>query len=91
MLLYANLIRIHNNMRIASNVTFATYDVTHLVLNNMELEDKQRFSETVGYIELMDNVFVGTNCTIVGNVRIGPNAIVAAGAVVSRTFRLTVW
>lgn len=82
--LYANLIRIHNNVRIASNVTFATHDVTHLVLNNMDSENKQSFSETVGCIELMDNVFIGTNCTIVGNVRIGPNAIVAAGAVVSR-------
>ena len=82
--LYANLIRIHNNVRIASNVTFATHDVTHLVLNNMLPENAGKFSETVGCIELMNNVFVGTNCTIVGNVRIGPNAIVAAGAVVSK-------
>ncbi len=40
--------------------------------------------ETVGCIEIMDNVFIGTNTTIVGGVRIGPNAIVAAGAVVTR-------
>lgn len=33
--LYARLIRIHNNVRIASNVTFATHDITHLVLNKM--------------------------------------------------------
>lgn len=32
----------------------------------------------------MDNVFIGTNVTIVGGVRIGPNAIVAAGAVVTK-------
>lgn len=32
----------------------------------------------------MDNVFIGTNTTIVGGVRIGPNAIVAAGAVVTK-------
>ena len=32
----------------------------------------------------MDNVFIGTNSTIVGGVRIGPNAIVAAGAVVTK-------
>lgn len=82
--LYANLIRIHDNVRIASNVTFATHDVTHLVLNNMELHNEKKYTETVGCIELMDNVFIGTNCTIVGNVRIGPNAIVAAGAVVTK-------
>ena len=35
-------------------------------------------------IELMDNVFIGTNSTIIGGVRIGPNAIVAAGAVVTK-------
>lgn len=80
--LYAELIRIHNNVRIASHVTFATHDVTHLMLNNMDYDRK--FSETVGCIELMDNVFIGTNCTIVGNVRIGPNAIVAGGAVVTK-------
>ena len=82
--LYANLIRIHNNVRLASNVTFATHDITHFVLNNMDLEDGKKFPETVGCIEIMDNVFIGTNCTIVGNVRIGPNAIVAGGAVVSK-------
>lgn len=82
--LYANLIRIHNNVRIASHVTFATHDVTHMVLNNMDRADERKFSETVGCIEIMDNVFIGTNCTIVGNVRIGPNAIVAGGAVVSK-------
>lgn len=32
----------------------------------------------------MENVFIGTNCTILGNVRIGPNAIVAAGGVVTK-------
>lgn len=81
--LYANLIRIHNNVKIASNVTFATHDVTHTMLNKMTGTDNP-FQETVGCIEIMDNVFIGTNVTLVGGVRIGPNAIVAAGAVVTR-------
>ena len=33
--LYANLIRLGNNVHIASNVSFLTHDGTHLVLNNM--------------------------------------------------------
>lgn len=33
--LYANLIRLGNNVHIASNVSFLTHDVSHLVLNNM--------------------------------------------------------
>ncbi len=82
--LYAKLIRIHNNVRLASNVTFATHDITHFVLNKMPNSRRGGYSETIGCIELMDNVFVGTNSTIVGGVRIGPNAIVAAGAVVTK-------
>lgn len=81
--LYAKRIRIHNNVRIASNVTFATHDITHFLLNKMP-ELPEEYSETIGCIEIMDNVFIGTNCTIVGGVRIGPNAIVAAGAVVTK-------
>lgn len=34
--LYAKLIRIHNNVRIASNVTFATHDITHVMLNHAQ-------------------------------------------------------
>ena len=81
--LYANLIRIHDNVRIASNVTFATHDVTHYMLNNMP-GSKGGFTETLGCIDIMDNVFIGANVTIVGGVRIGPNAVVAAGAVVTK-------
>lgn len=33
--LYAKLIRIHNNVRLASNVTFATHDITHYVLRKL--------------------------------------------------------
>ncbi len=33
--LYAKLIRIHNNVRLASNISFATHDITHFVLNKM--------------------------------------------------------
>ena len=82
--LYAKLIRIHNNVRIASNVSFATHDITHFVLNKRLLSREREYNETIGCIELMDNVFIGANSTIIGGVRIGPNAIVAAGAVVTK-------
>lgn len=81
--LYAKLIRIHNNVRIASNVSFVTHDITHAMLNKRSNNEKVN-NEIVGCIEIMDNVFVGTNVTILNNVRIGPNAIVAAGAVVTK-------
>ena len=34
--LYANLIKIGNNVHIASNVHFITHDITHIMLNNRE-------------------------------------------------------
>ena len=82
--LYAKLIRIHNNVRLASNVTFATHDITHRMLNKHPDFSGGGYCETIGCIEIMDNVFIGTNSTLVGGVRIGPNAIVAAGAVVTK-------
>ena len=38
--------------------------------------------ETVGPVRIKDNVFIGYNAIIMANVTIGPNSIVAAGAVV---------
>lgn len=40
--------------------------------------------DSVGKVEIRDNVFVGHNCIIQGGVTIGPNAIVCAGSVVNR-------
>lgn len=81
--LYAKLIKIHNNVRVASHVTFVTHDITHAMLNKIDSKENV-YNETVGCIEIMDNVFVGTNVTILSDIRIGPNAIIAAGAVVTK-------
>lgn len=80
--LYARLIRIHNNVRVGKKVEFVTHDIIHSVLNCMSGENI--CNEMVGCIEVMDNVFIGANSTILYGVRIGPNAIVAAGSVVTR-------
>ncbi|EHQ91831.1 acyltransferase [Desulfosporosinus youngiae] len=80
--LYSRLIRFHNNIMVASNVTFLTHDVTHNMLNKAFPDNK--FTEKIGCIEIMDNVFIGANSTILYNIRIGPDAIVAAGSVVTK-------
>lgn len=41
-------------------------------------------SEKIGCIEIQDNVFIGSKTTILGNVRIGKNVIVAAGSLVNK-------
>lgn len=80
--LYPQLIRFHNNVRIASDVSFVTHDNIHYLLRN-KYKNRQ-FLEKIGCIEIMDNVFIGSNCQIMYDVRIGPNAIVAAGSVVTK-------
>ena len=86
--LYANLIRLGNNVHIASKVTFITHDALHLLLNNLAITDSDRrqvmFPEKIGCIEIGNNVFVGTNSTILYDVKIGSNVIVGAGCLVNR-------
>lgn len=82
--LYAELIRLGDNVRIASNVTFATHDVIHLVLNNMPDTSPDTFGENIGCIDIGSNVFLGTGSILLGDIRIGDNVIVAAGSVVNR-------
>lgn len=80
--LYPKCIAFHNNIVIASGVIFATHDAIHEVMNRMAGEKK--VVENIGCIEIMDNCFIGANAVILPNVRIGPNAIVAAGSIVTR-------
>jgi acetyltransferase-like isoleucine patch superfamily enzyme len=80
--LYANLISLHDNVKIAANVVFITHDITHRMLRPMMPNVK--FTEKIGCIEIMENVFIGANSMILSGVRIGPNVIVAAGSVVTK-------
>ena len=75
------LIKFHNNIIVTSNVTFVTHDIFHLGLNNL---NQGTFSYEQNCIEVMDNVFIGCNSTILGNIKIGPNALIAAGSVVTK-------
>ena len=80
--LYAKLIRIGNNVRLASHVLLVTHDGTHNVLNRYL--GKRTILEKVGCIEIGDNVFVGSNSTILYNVKIGSNVIIGAGSLVNK-------
>ena len=75
------LIKIHNNVYIAANVVFITHDTSRNMLSN---KYKKYYSMDLGCIEIMDNVFIGCNTTILGNVRIGSNVIIGAGSVVTK-------
>ena len=77
-----HLLSFHNNVVVASNVTFETHDIICSVLDNSYNPNKNKYGYYMGTIEIFDNVFIGANSTILYNVKIGPNAIVAAGSVV---------
>lgn len=85
--LYPELIFIGNNVRVASNVSFLTHDVTHNMLNNIPeyVEGKgYSFQEKKGKIVIGDNVFIGANSTLLYDVTIGSNVIIGAGSVVTK-------
>ena len=80
--LYPQLISIGDNCWIASNVTFATHDVIHRMLNNYVTDHE--FQENFGCIDIKDNVFIGANTIILSNVEIGSNTVIAAGSYVNK-------
>ncbi|MBD1912875.1 acyltransferase [Leptolyngbya sp. FACHB-16] len=71
--------------RLGNNVHFSTctiigHDGSIAMLNHAF----NKKLEAVGKVDIRDNVFVGYQAVILPGVTIGPNAIVAAGAVVTR-------
>lgn len=79
--LYPELIKLHNNIMVAAGVRFVTHDASYTVLSKLGLG---KFPERVGCIEVMDNVFIGYNATILPNVRIGENCIIGASFTVAK-------
>lgn len=73
------LVSIGNHCTLAPGVALTTHDGGAWVFAS-EHPDLQRF----GRIEILDNCFVGMRAIILPGVRIGPNAVVGAGAVVTR-------
>lgn len=81
--LYANLIRLGNNVHIASNVSFLTHDIIYQVLNNIDsIKARGGVQERVGCIEIGDNVFVGSGTHILYDTKIGSNVIIGTGATI---------
>ena len=76
------LISFGDNVSVASGVTFVTHDVIDKVLNNLNLDIK--FNYNCAPIKVGDNVFIGCNVTILPNVKIGNNVIIAAGSIVNK-------
>lgn len=79
------LVSIGDNVRISANVSFITHDVIQGMLKDSGkyvVEEKNLFY--MGKIDIKNNVVIGSNSTILYDVTIGPDAIVAAGSVVTK-------
>lgn len=74
-------IRFHDNVVVAADVTFINHDVIYIMTRNM---NHKANVQHIDCIEVMDNVFIGLGATILPGVTIGPNAVVAAGSVVTK-------
>ncbi len=83
--LYANLIKIGNNVRISSQVSFICHDTIHRMLNNHpDYRAERPFPEKIGCIEIGDNVFIGAGTKILYDVRIGSNVVIGTGSLVNK-------
>ncbi|MGM9614332.1 MAG: acyltransferase [Oscillospiraceae bacterium] len=84
--LYAELISFHDNVTVARNVDFVAHDMMHCVFNRLPESERNGylFSERIGCVEVMENVFIGSDSVILYNTRIGPNVVIASGSVVTK-------
>lgn len=80
------MVKIHNNVVIAANVNFITHDVINDMLSRkIGAKPGEQLSEYyMDTIEIFDNVAIGSDVTILYGTKIGPNAIIAAGSVVTK-------
>lgn len=76
------LISFGNNVHIATKVTFINHDVTSFMFNNMDCSNE--YYIRYGEISIGENVFIGTNSTILYDVKIGNNVIIGAGSLINK-------
>ena len=81
--LYPELIKLGNNINISSGVSLITHDAIHVVYNTLH-PSGEKLKEMAQCIQIDDNVFVGANCSILGNVHIGSNVIISANSLVNK-------
>ncbi len=78
------LVKIHDNVRIAEGVTFYEHDGINHVFSRLDGHIDTNWRTHQCCIEIFDNCFIGGRSILIGNLRIGPNAIVAGGSVVTK-------
>ena len=72
-----------NNVVVASEVLFVNHDVMHHVFNGMKSDIDEFYHLNLGPIEIGNNVFIGSRCTILLGTKIEDNVIIGAGSLVT--------
>ena len=75
------LLRLKNNIIIATNLRFVNHDRVDLLLNGLY---GKKYSKFYGEIVIGNNVFIGADSIILPGVKIGDNCIIGAGSIVSK-------
>ena len=78
------LIEIGSNVTIAGGVVLITHDGASRLFRN-RISNMNRFGNRFGTIIIHDNSFIGENAIILPGIEIGPNSIIGAGSVVTKT------
>ena len=73
------LLEIGDNVIVSTNVSFVTHDRSPKIWNG--------WGDLYGRIKIGSNSFIGENATILYGVELPENTLVAAGAVVTKSFR----
>lgn len=81
--LYPELIILHDNVHVHKTAKIVTHDLLNRFLTTRDPSIDYGHPEMVGCVELMDNVYISMNVTIMPNVRVGRDTIVSAGSVVT--------
>lgn len=79
------LIEIGDHVTITDGVKFITHDGAAWVLRGLKKEYEN--VNILGKIKIGNNVFIGFNSLILPGVEIGDNTVIAAGSVVTKSFK----
>lgn len=81
--LYPELIIIHDNVAVHKTAHILTHDMINGFINRCNIGIEFKSNETLGPVEIHDNVYISMDATIMPNVEIGSNCMISSGAVVS--------
>ena len=76
----AKLIKLHDNVVVASEVLFVNHDVIHYMARHAK---QGNYNLNLGAIEVGNNVFIGSRTTILPGTLIEDNVIIGAGSLVT--------